>query len=162
MCQRGLLAVFWSQIHVFDGLELFFQEMRAWDRPYVAKMQKVQPPRFRQILSSNTPHLSQTVFPRFDSSILNNLSKTVPILLSKCGGAQASGWARRLQNRFSPDKMRWVDRKNHILYKIDRNNTKTLPGNDGNNVPGISYLKPRKKVFGSQAGITRHLLQGWI
>ena len=23
-----------------------------------------------------------------------------------------------------------------------------------------SYLKPRKKVFGSQAGVTRHLLQG--
>ena len=54
--------------------------------------------------------------------------------------------------------MRWVDRENHILYKIDRNNPKTLPGNDGNNVPGISYLKPRKKVFGSQAGVTSHLL----
>ena len=53
--------------------------------------------------------------------------------------------------------MRCVDRENHILYKIDRNNPKTLPGNDGNNVPGISYLKPQKKVFGSQAGVTSHL-----
>ena len=142
------------------GSRCFFFKRLACGIDHVVKIPKVQPACFREIFPSNTPHLSQAVFPRFDSPFPNNLSKTVAILPSKCGGAQASGWARRLQNRFSPDKMRWVDRKNHILYKIDRNNTKTLLGNDGNNVPGISYLKPRKKVFGSQAGITRHLVGG--
>ena len=45
-------------------------------------------------------------------------------------------------------------------HNITSTRPKTLPGIDGDNVPGISYLKPRKKVFGSQAGVTSHLLEG--
>ena len=138
-------------MHVYDGLALFSQDTCAWEGVYVAKIERVQPPRFLQIVLLKVWHLSRTPLQRINEPFPNNLSKMASVLaslVSKCGGGhKPSGWVGRLQKWFSADKMRWVDRKNHILYKIDRNDTKTLPGNDGNNVPGISYLKPRKKFL---------------
>ena len=148
--QRGLLAAFSSKTHVLGGLGLIFEENGLCEARYVSKIGKVHTPRIQQIVFLKGWHLSCTLSQRFMKPFPNNLSKTAAIpaiLLQKCGGAQAIRLGGRLQNWFSPDKMRWVDRKNHILYKIDRNNPKTLPGNDGNNVPGISYLKPRKKFL---------------
>jgi len=149
-------------MHGFDGLALFSEDACAWEGVDVAKIERVHPPRFRQIVLLKGWHLSRTSLQRIKPTSPNNSSKMTSILAQSAGGHKPSGWVGRLQNRFSPDKMRLVDRENHILYEIDRNNPKTLPGHDGSNVSGISYLKPQEKVFGSQAGVTSHLLQGWF
>ena len=91
-CRCGLLERLRAEMHGFDGLRLFSEHICAWEGVYVAKIGRVQPPQFGQILLLKGWHLSRTPSQRIKGTLRNNLSKMTSILISKCGGAQASGW----------------------------------------------------------------------
>ena len=83
------LERFRGEMHVFDGLALFSQDTCAWEGVYVAKIERVHTPRFRQLVLLKAWHLSRTLTQRLVLAFPNNLSKTAtkpPILLQKCGG----------------------------------------------------------------------------
>jgi hypothetical protein len=113
-CRCGLLERFRAEMHGLGGLGLFSQDTCAWEGVYVAKIGRVHTPRFLQRVLLKGWHLSRTPSQRIKGPFRNNLSKMASILAQSAGGHKPSGWARRLQKWFSPNKMRWVDRKNHI------------------------------------------------
>ena len=80
---------FRGEMHVFDGLALFSQDTCAWEGVYVAKIERVQPPRFLQIVLLKVWHLSRTPLQRINEPFPNNLSKMASILAQSAGGAQA-------------------------------------------------------------------------
>jgi len=90
--QRGLLAAFGRQTLVLGGWGLFFEEDGLCEAWYVSKIRKVHTLRIQQIVFLNAWHLSRTLTQRLLMAFPNNLSKMTSILISKCGGAQASGW----------------------------------------------------------------------
>ena len=85
-CRCGLLERFRGEMHGFDGLTLFSEGTCAWEGVYVAKIGRVHPPPFLEILLLKGWHLSRTPSQRIKGTLRNNLYKMTSILISKCGG----------------------------------------------------------------------------